>query len=384
MLTNQKEKFSLPESITYLNGAYMSPQLKSVEKIGIEALIKKSHPYEYTAKDFFSGAEKLRKVFANFIDVPDYLSTAIIPSVSYGMASIANNIILKKGDEIIIVEAQFPSNVYAWQELAKKYEAKITIVNAPKTHENRGKQWNQNILDAINNKTTLVAIAPLHWADGTLFNLKAIREKTKKYNALLVIDGAQAIGALPFSVKEIQPDALVTVGYKWLLGPYALGLAYYSEKFFDGRPLEYSWINRYKSEDFTQLVNYNPDYQSKAGRFNMGEYSNFITVPMLTKSIEQLAEWKSENIEKYCQAISAKAIDEFKNLGCFVEEDTYRGKHMFGVYLPKHININTLKSKLLEHNIFVSYRGDAIRVAPNVYNDESDFEKLIECFNDIK
>ncbi|MCB0476057.1 MAG: aminotransferase, partial [Flavobacteriaceae bacterium] len=73
MLANQKDKFSLPEHITYLNGAYMSPQLKSVEQIGIEALSKKSHPYLYTADDFFSGAEKLRRTFAGFIDAPDHL-----------------------------------------------------------------------------------------------------------------------------------------------------------------------------------------------------------------------------------------------------------------------------------------------------------------------
>ena len=383
MLTHQKDKFSLPEHITYLNGAYMSPQLKSVEKIGIEALSKKSFPYEYTVDDFFDGATKLRKVFANFIDAPDYLNTAIIPSVSYGMATVARNIQLKKGDEIIIAEAQFPSNVYAWQELAKKYDATLKIVSPPKDYTNRGKIWNQNILDAINSKTALVAIAPIHWADGTLFDLKAIRQKTNHHDALLVIDGAQALGALPFSVKEIQPDALITVGYKWLLGPYGLGMAYYSDKFLNGDPIEYSWINRYNSEDFTQLVNYQENYQPKAGRFNMGEYSNFITVPMLTKSIEQLAEWQPKNIEQYCKSISAKAIDTLRELGCFIEEDSYRGKHMFGVYLPKHIDLSKLKQQLIENNIYVSYRGDAIRVSPNVYNDESDFEKMISCFQNI-
>ena len=380
MLAKQKDKFSLPEHITYLNGAYMSPQLKHVEQIGMEALSKKSHPYLYTADDFFSGAEKLRRTFAGFIDAPDHLNTAIIPSVSYGMASVAKNVQLKKGDEIIIAEAQFPSNVYAWQELAEKYGAVIKIVGPSKEQKHRGKTWNQNILDAINSKTALVAIAPLHWADGTLFNLRALREKTSKHNALLIIDGAQALGALPFSVKEIQPDALITVGYKWLLGPYGLGMAYYSDRFLDGDPIEYSWINRYNSEDFTQLVNYQPNYQPKAGRFNMGEYSNFITVPMLTKSIEQLTEWKPKDIEAYCQNISSKAIDQLRDMGCFIEEDAYRGKHMFGVYLPKHIDISKLKPKLLENNIFVSYRGDAIRVAPNVYNDALDFEKLLIHF----
>ncbi len=380
MLSNQKDKFKLPEEVIYLNGAYMSPQLKSVEKIGHEAVSKKCFPHEIIAEDFFTGVEKLRKTFAKFIDISDYQNTAIIPSVSYGIATVANNIKLQPGDEIIIVDAQFPSNVYAWQKIAKKNNAKVIIVSPPDTFQNRGQRWNQSVLDVITTKTALVAISPAHWADGTIFDLKAIREKTKIYNALLIIDGAQSLGALPFSVKEIQPDAVITVGYKWLLGPYGLGMAYFSDYFNEGEPIENNWINRKGSENFGGLVNYESQYQPKAGRYNMGECSNFNLLPMLTKSIEQLAEWQPKNIQVYCDSISKNAIKELRNIGCFIEDDIYRTKHLFGVYLPKNIDLDKLKAKFSKNNIYISFRGNAIRVSPNVYNSESDFEKLIDCF----
>ena len=381
MLKNQKDKFKIPENVTYLNGAYMSPSLKSVEKIGHEAISQKCFPYEVGAKDFFIHSENLRKQFASFIEVPDYHNIAIIPSVSYGMANVANNIKLKSGDEIIIVDGQFPSNVYAWQKVAQKNNASIKIIKPPATFEKRGEIWNQSIIDAINDSTKVVTLGPLHWADGTLFDLKTIREKTKSHNALLIIDGSQSVGALPFSVKEIEPDALIVVAYKWLLGPYSFGMAYYSDYFNDGEPIENNWINRYNSEDFSGLVNYESRYQPKAGRYNMGEYSNFVNTPMLAKSLEQLKEWNPEQIQEYCHRISKKAIGELRSLGCFIEEDTYRAKHLFGVYLPKHIDLAKLKLKFKENNIFVSFRGNAIRVSCNVYNDESDFEKLVASFN---
>ncbi|MCF6348771.1 MAG: aminotransferase class V-fold PLP-dependent enzyme [Flavobacteriaceae bacterium] len=383
MLSNQKELFRLPEIVTYLNGAYMSPQLKSVEKIGHEAVSQKCFPYEVIAEDFFTGVEKLRKTFAEFVDVSDYQNTAIIPSVSYGIATVANNVRLESGDEIIIVDAQFPSNVYAWQKIAEKNNAKIKVISPPKTFQNRGKIWNKSILDAINTKTALVAISPTHWADGTLFDLKAIRVKTKIYKALLIIDGAQSLGAFPFSVKDIKPDAVITVGYKWLLGPYGLGMAYFSDYFNDGEPIENNWINRKDSENFGGLVNYESRYQPKAGRYNMGECSNFNLVPMLTKSIEQLAEWQPKNIQSYCDSISKNAIKELRNLGCFIEDDTYRTKHLFGLYLPKNIDLDKLKAEFSKNNIYVSFRGNAIRVSPNVYNTKEDFEKLVGCFRKI-
>lgn len=381
MLTNQKHLFKLPENITYLNGAYMSPQLKSVEKSGFEALSKKNFPHEISAGDFFSGPEKLKKAFAKLIDAPDFNNTAIIPSASYGLANAANNVKLEAGDEIIIVDAQFPSNVYAWQKVAQQKKAKVIVIAIPTGFKDRGKRWNQNILDAINSKTAVVSIGPTHWADGTLFDLKAIREKSKLHNAALIIDASQFIGAAPFSVQEIQPEAVITVGYKWLMGAYGLGMAYYSDAFNDGEPIEYNWISRDKSEDFTQLVNYNSNYQPKAGRYNMGECTNFILVSMLTESIHQIIKWQPQRIQNYCDAISKKHIEKLRNLGCFIEDDAYRSKHLFGVYLPKHIQLQDLKTKFTEQQIYVSYRGDAIRVSPNVYNSGEDFEKFVSCFN---
>lgn len=380
MLTNQKYLFNLPENIIYLNGAYMSPQLKSVETAGHNAVTKQNFPHKIGVDDFFNGPKNLKKAFAKLIEAPNYNNIAIIPSASYGIANVANNVALEAGDEIIIVDAQFPSNVYAWQKIAEQKKAKIKIISPPKKYENRGKNWNKNILDVINKKTAVVTLGPTHWADGTLFDLKAIREKSKLYNAALIIDGSQFIGAAPFSVQEIKPEAVITVGYKWLLGAYGLGVAYYSDAFNDGLPIENNWINRYKSEDFAQLVNYNPGYQPKAGRYNMGECSNFILVPMLTESINQILKWQPQYIQEYCDSISKKGINALRNLGCFIEDNAYRSKHLFGVYLPKHIQIQNIKTKLKKHHIYVSYRGDAIRVSPGIYNSEEDFEKFVNCF----
>ena len=381
MLICQKNKFKLEDHVTYLNGAYMSPSLKSVEKAGHRAITQKCTPNKIKGEDFFIHSEKLRTLFAVFIDASDYRNIAIIPSASYGLATVANNVKLNAGDEIILIDEQFPSNVYTWQKLAQRFNAKIKVISTPKALKNRGETWNKNILDSISSKTALVAMPPSHWADGTLYNLKAIREKTRQYNALLVLDGSQNIGALPFSIQEIQPDALITVAYKWMLGPYSMGMAYYSDVFNDGEPIEENWINRYNSEDFAGLVNYESRYQPKAGRYNMGESSNFINTPMLIKSIQQLSEWQPQNIQNYCDTISKSAIEQLRNIGCYIEEDNYRTKHLFGVYLPDHIDLEQLKSRFNENNIFVSFRGNAIRVSPNVYNNEGDFERFIDCFS---
>ncbi len=380
MLDNQKHLFGLPDTVTYLNGAYMSPQLKSVETIGIESLIRKSTPFTITAEDFFTERTLLKKRFATLIDTPNYLNIAIIPSVSYGIANVTNNIKLKKGDEILLMDAQFPSNVYPWKRLADKYGAVLKFVKPPVDFTARGKRWNEAILMEINDRTAVVAMPHVHWADGTLFDLKMIREKTRMVKSLLILDGTQSIGALPFSVNEIQPDALICAGYKWLLGPYSLGVAYYSDIFNNGEPIEDSWINRLDSEDFTGLTQYQDKFHSNAQRYSVGESSNFILVPMLIKAIDQLLEWQPKNIQAYCASITMLAIEELKAKGCFIEENDYRANHLFGIYLPEKINLEIIKKQLIANSIYVSYRGKAIRVSPNVYNTSAELNKLASYF----
>jgi len=380
MLSNQSHLFNLPTGIIYLNGAYMAPLSNAVAELGQKALLQKQNPTQISGKDFFVHTQKLKETFAKLIDVKEPNQIAIIPSVSYGLATVANNIKLKKGDEILMLQEQFPSNVYVWQKLADKYEAKVVFVKAPNLEKGRGEIWNKSILKNITPKTAVVAMPHCHWADGTLFNLEAIRKKTTENNALLIIDGTQSVGALSFSVAKIQPDALVCAGYKWLMGAYGLGLAYFSEQFNEGNPIEENWINRFNSQDFAGLVNYESRYQPQAGRYNMGEVSSFIATPMLTKSIEQILEWQPKNIQDYCQSISNDALTELRQLGCFIEEDAYRAKHLFGVYLPDTMNVEKLKAQFATQKIFVSFRGKAIRVAPNVYNTKADFDKLLSCF----
>ncbi|MBQ0734899.1 aminotransferase class V-fold PLP-dependent enzyme [Aquimarina celericrescens] len=379
-MQHQKHLFDLSENITYLNGAYMSPQLKSVTEVGLKSVIRKARPNEILPEDFFNQVEILKQRFATLIDAPDYRNTVSIPSVSYGIANAANNIPLTKGDEIILVDEQFPSNVYIWKEVAKKKEAIIKVIRPPKQFENRAVLWNQKILDAITSKTVVVSMCHVHWADGTLFNLKAIREKTRSVNAMLVIDGTQSIGALPFSIKELQPDALVCGGYKWMLGPYSTGMAYYSDAFNDGTPIEHSWMNRYNSQDFSRLTQYEERYQEKATRYAVGEASNFVLTPMLIRAIEQLIEWTPIEIQTYCKKISIDSVQKLRELGCLIENDHHRAHHLIGVYFSKHMNIDNIKIRLKQENIIVSYRGNAMRISPNVYNSEDDFERLISCF----
>lgn len=358
----------------------MSPLLKNEEKVGIRGLRNRRNPAKIAPQDFFTDGELLRAEFAKLINVSSQKRIVVIPSVSYGMASVARNLKIGPGEKIIVAAEQFPSNYYPWQSLCQETGAEVKIIEPPTTLSARGKIWNERILDAIDHTTKAVAIGNVHWADGTLFKLNEIRKRTRDVGALLIIDGTQSVGALPFDVAKIQPDALICAGYKWLLGPYSIGLAYYGEYFDDGKPIEENWLNRLNSEDFTQLVNYQPSYQEGSLRYEVGEHSNFILVPMMLKAIQQLNRWGVENIQAYCKNICKEAVATLEEKGFWIEDEDYRSGHLLGIRLLEK-DQQKIKTALHRNNIYVSFRGDAIRVAPNVYNDVKDMSKLVKALS---
>ena len=382
-ITEQKNLFDLPENICYLNTASLSPSFKAVEKAGIDAVMQKSRPYLIPSSDFFDPVIELKKRFAKLIELDDYERIASIPSVSYGIATVAKNIKLKPGDTVVLMQEQFPSNYYSWKKLTDKYNARLKTVEVPKLKSNRAKLWNEAILEAIDDSTAVVAMGHIHWSSGALFDLKTIRAKTRQHGALMIIDGSQSVGALPFSIKELQPDALICAGYKWLFGPYGCGYAYYGPYFDHGEPLEENWTNRMDSHILPDLTQYQSQYKPLANRYVMGESGSFIHVKMQLEALKQVISWTPKAIQEYCKQISAKAVSELRDLGCDIEADDYRSHHLFGLKLPETVNIKTFKKELKKNNIFVSFRGTFVRLSCHFFNTEADFDKFVSCLKSV-
>lgn len=372
LLNCQKNLFDLEENHHYLNGAYMSPSLKTVTQAGIEYLKMKSRPYEISPEDFFTNSNTLRGLFAKLINADTGENIALIPSVSYGMANVVNNIKPNGGKELILLEGQFPSNVYPWLNYAK--ENKLEIKTIP--FDQNG---NERLISAINSSTALVALPHVHWATGYKVDLEAVRNKIGTSDTYLIVDGTQSVGAMPFDVKIIKPDALICAGYKWLLGPYQLGYAYYNERFDDGIPVEQNWITRRDSHKFENLVNYTDEYSPKAKRYDVGERSNFINVAMGIEAIKQLLLWTPQGITDYCENLISPYLARWESMGYTVVDLSQRSSHLFSIHLHEGIDRTKLSQNLKTNIVFLSQRGDYLRISPNVYNDASNLDGLTKA-----
>ena len=375
-LGSQRELFEIPEDIVYLNCAYMSPQLRRAREVGERAVSRKSRPWELTPDDFFEEAEEVRALFARLVG-GDTGGVAIIPSVSYGISVAAANVSVREGQKILILEDQFPSNVYAWRVLAEQSDARLVTVPRPEDFD-----WTSALREEIDADTAVVAVPNCHWTDGSLVDLARVGEGVREAGAALVVDAIQSLGAHPFDVSEVQPDFLVAASYKWLLGPYGIGFMYVGEEYREGSPIEHNWINRRGSQDFSGLVTYEDAFQPGARRYDVGERSNFALLPMAAVALQQLIDWEIDNVSETIGTLTDLIEEKAEELGIAAVPKGKRARHLIGLKLGTGAP-HDLARRLMDHNVFVSVRGESVRVAPNLYNTEEDVDRFFDVLAQV-
>ncbi len=370
-----KQLFQLDEEVTYLNCANMSPMLKAVKQAGLQALETRAHPWKIAAADWFTSSETLRGLAASIFQT-NHNNIALIPSASYGLAAAAKNLSLQAGKEIIILDQQFPSNYYVWENMA--VQKKLSIITIRK---NPSQTLTESILEKVNANTGIIAIPNCHWIDGTWIDLQQISDAAKTAGAYLVLDLSQSAGVLPIDIESIQPDFAVAVGYKWLMGPYSLGYLYVSEKWQQqGEPLEYSWMTRKGSDDFTSLTDFTTEYRNGARKFDMGEMAQFNLLPMAIAGLQQLLDWKISSIQTQIKRLTSQLLAYKNNLGLMENNQTGVG-HITSIPLG-NIHVDALKTRLQHNKVVISFRGSSIRVSPHLYNNLADIEKLLSCLQE--
>lgn len=374
LIPNQRHLFDIPEDVAYLNVATMGPLPLAASEAGQRGIARKLRPWTIPDTDFFTDTRALRPLLARLIGA-DEAGIAFVPSASYGLATAARNLPLTKGQKILLLADQFPSNVYTWREHARSTGAVIETVaaagNAP---------LSEALLDAITPDTGLVACAQVRWTDGARIDLAAIGARCREVGAALVLDLTQSCGAMVFDAAEVQPDFVVAAGYKWLLGPYATGFLYAAPHRRGGTPLEQNWITREGASDFSRLIDYTDAYAPGAERYDMGERSNFALLPALRASVQQILGWGIANIEATLAHQNRALAEALEKRGLSTGPENQRGPHYLGALLPERAPAD-LTARLRAENIYVSKRGNRLRITPHLFTTETDIARFLAALD---
>jgi len=370
-LLDVRDQFDIPDDRAFLNSAFLGPLPIAALEAGRRALTAKSQPWTVTTDSFFDPVDRLRELLAGYLD-GDSGGIAVIPSVSYGIATAAANVDIPPGSTIVLLAEQFPSNVYEWRALAANVGAEVLTVH-------RGPDgWTPRVLEAIDGRTAVVAIEPAHWSDGTTVDLVAVGRAVRAVEAALVVDVSQTLGAVPFPIAEIAPDFVVGVVYKWLLGAYGNAFLWAAPDRRDGRPLEQCWMPREGSRDFSQLAHYTETFRPGSARYDVGQSASHVNIASTVAALEVLGQWSPAAVSAHAEVLTSDLIARVSALGLTPPPVDQRSPHLVGLHLPADgPEPVALARALAEAQVNVSIRGTAVRVSAHAFNTSSDIDRLM-------
>jgi selenocysteine lyase/cysteine desulfurase len=374
MLASQRDLFEMPRHICYLNSASYSPLPLKTQEAGRDAVGRKGTPWTLDAAFANRQHERARAAAARLINA-DPADIALIPSISYGVATAAKGLTIARGARVIILENDHSSPVLEWQARAGAQGFVIETVRQPADGD-----WTSAVLAAIErpgaSPTALASISSVHWSDGGLIDVEAIAAALRRQGAVFLIDATQSAGVLAMDVARLDPDFVIFPTYKWLLGPYGRAFLYVAKRHQGGAPLEQTSSGRrdVRAENavyFTDLR-----YVADARRFDMGERDHFISMEMAAIGMEMMAEWGAAAISQRLAMLTDRIAEGLHGIGVSMPGPRARAPHILSVSfrdgMPKG-----LVEGLASEDIYVAARLGRMRVSPHVFNDEADCDRFV-------
>lgn len=374
MLASQRELFDVPHDVCYLNSASYSPLPLRTLEAGRAAVGRKGRPWTLDADFARRQHERTRTAAARLINA-DPADVALIPSISYGVATAAKLVTIARGSRVIVLENDHSSPVLEWHHRAEAHGFAVETVRQPDDGD-----WTAAVLAAIERSGAapvgLASISSVHWSDGGLIDLEQVAAALRRHGALFLIDATQSAGVLPMDVRRLDPDFVLFPTYKWLIGPYGRALLYVAKRHQDGIPLEQTAAARRNVRAENEVYFTDLAYVGDARRFDMGERDHFISLEMAAIGMEMVAEWGATAIAERLAMLTGRIEDSVRSLGARVLERRLRAPHIlclgFANGMPKG-----LVEGLAEDGVYVAARLGRLRVSPHVFNDEADTERFV-------
>jgi selenocysteine lyase/cysteine desulfurase len=376
MLASQRDLFDVPRDICYLNAASYSPLPLRTQEAGRAAVGRKGRPWTLEASFANAQHERARAAAAALIGA-DPADIALIPSVSYGVATAAKLLTIARGTRVIVLENDHSSPVLEWHVRADAQGFTVETISQPPDGD-----WTAALLAAIERPAAapvgLASISSVHWSDGGLIDIARVGAALKRQGAAFLVDATQTAGVLTMDVRGLDPDFVIFPTYKWLLGPYGRAFVYVAKRHQDGIPLEQTSSGRRDVRAENQVYFTDLRYVENARRFDMGERDHFISMEMAAIGMEMLAAWGAPAIVQRLALLTERIADGVRRLGIGVPDRNVRAPHILSLSFKDGMPKGLVEG-LAAEGVYVAPRLGRLRVSPHVYNDETDADRLIEA-----
>lgn len=300
---------------------------------------------------------------------------ALVPNTTIGINLVAEGFPWKSGDNLVVPDNEFPSNLLPWKNLRRRgVEVRMLPVS------DGGEISLDRLVELIDDRTRLVALSWVGFVSGYRVDLYRAAEEVHRRGALLFVDAIQGLGAFPINVHEAQIDFLAADGHKWMLGPEGAGLLYVAEKHLELlEPLLLGWNSLAEGGFDPRSVN----LKHTAARYEGGSY-NMAGLLAFEASLDLLLRLGTNRIDSPIAAAIlenvatiAKQLDEC-GFAVQLPSEEFRSGILTASWPGAQVSeLNAARKHCVEQNVILSVRAGRIRIATHAYNDADDIERLV-------
>jgi cysteine desulfurase/selenocysteine lyase len=325
---------------------------------------------------------KARELFARLIGAKTE-EVACIPNVTSGLGAVAGALHMERGQNVVVSELNFPTNVYLWHSMKKK--GLISDVRVMRSKD--GIIPLSDFEKAIDDHTVAVSLDYVSWINGCRENIPEVARIAHSHGALMIVDAFHAIGAMPVDVNKLGVDVLTCGTYKWLMGPHGTAFLYVNGDILQRlEPAIVGWHGISDSVIARVLANEDtfgrPFDTSRvepamdATRFEWGTWS-MISVIGAKAALEFALKYHPKDREPLIRRLTDRLLDGLVKRSRKVTSPI-EGDRRSGIVTFRVDNAGAVARKLQMEGVVVAPRVNTLRVSPHFFNKESEIDAFLE------
>lgn len=373
--TPYRQLYPITERCAYFNHAGVSP-LNTRALAAMNEFNERSArlpPAEWYA-DVLATFLDLRKRCAALVNARSVDEIALMPNTAAGVNTAALSLPLRPGDNVLLLDGDYPANIYPWMNLARRG---VLTKLVPAVNGGLDLDMLQSRIDS---HTRVIAMSTVVFATGFRNDLEAVGRICKERGIYFVVDGIQSLGALPFDAQAANVDFLACGSQKWLLGPQGAGFLYVRRELL-GELVPGPYVGASSVVDFANFLDYNFTLQPTAERFNIGT-TNTINLIGLHASLALIQEASIEAVAERVLMLAGVAIGDLQERGFRVSADTAPARRS-GIVIAEVDDPKAASERLAQQGIVCIPRGKGIRIAAHFYNTEDEVLRVGQALSKL-
>ncbi|MBZ0167448.1 MAG: aminotransferase class V-fold PLP-dependent enzyme [Candidatus Omnitrophica bacterium] len=364
-------------SVTWLNAASEGPLPVVAKEALLEAVAWKSAVYQLDIPKFVRVPLELKKSIGELLHV-DHQDVVLANSATYGLQLLADGLPWKPGDDVLLMENDFPTDILPWLALTER-DVSVRQVK-PKNWIFTPEELEESLLP----QTRVVCLSHVHTFSGHMLDAAKIASICRRHGVIFVLNVVQSLGNRPVDVGALGADAVVAVGYKWLCGPYGTGFCWFKPDLRKNLRVNRAYWSAYLTQE--ELLSEGPLVRKKLDSARMLDVygtANFFNFVPLNAAIRYWLTISLEEVQRYNARLVNRIFEELDpELYDIISPGPVEQRTNLVVVSHKDPACNErLHRSLLDRQIYTAFWKGRIRIAPHVYNDESQIQRLVDFLN---